>query len=226
MRPSTQAQLVHLFTATGAGLSMMAIIAAGQSDWRAMFLWLGAALIVDGIDGPLARKTRVQTYAPRFDGAILDLVIDFLTYVVIPIYALVTAGFLAGTSGTLVAVVVTVASALYFADTTMKTEDKSFRGFPGCWNMAALVIFATGPSAGLTALILLVLTIAMFLPVHFVHPVRTQRWRPVTLTVTAVWAVASVVVTVTAFGSPAGAWALGIASVYLLVVGAVQQATA
>lgn len=203
---------------------MFALLAAVETAWSWMFLWLLAALIVDGIDGPLARKYDVQTFAARFDGVLLDLIVDYLTYVFIPVYALYASGLVPGWAGWGVLIVVPFASALYFADTQMKTEDASFEGFPGCWNMVALLVFVTEPSPWVTLGITVLLSVAMFLPIRFVHPVRTRTWRPLTLVVTGAWFVLAAGAAWGEFGLPP-IWAalFAIASLYLLVAGAVQQ---
>mgnify|MGYP003700932819 CR=1 FL=1 len=142
MTPHHRGLLVHLFTATGAVFAMLAMLAAVDREWELMFLWLVVAFAVDGIDGPLARKYHVQTTAPEFDGVLLDLIIDYLTYVFIPAFALFKSDLLPGWTGWVAIIVITYASAMYFADSRMKTRDNSFSGFPGCWNMLVLVLFA------------------------------------------------------------------------------------
>ena len=137
---------VHLLTATGAVFAMLAMLAAVDGKWDLMFLWLVVAFAVDGIDGPLARKYHIKANAPQFDGELLDLIIDYLTYVFIPAYALFKSDLLPGWTGWLAIIVITYASALYFADTRMKTKTIPFRAFPGCWNMAVLVLFALSPN--------------------------------------------------------------------------------
>lgn len=225
MTPRVKAYSVHLLTATGAVFSMLALLAAVQADWSLMFLWLVVAFVVDGVDGPLARRYGVKLHAPQIDGVLLDLIIDYLTYVFIPAYALFASGLLPGWTGWAVIIVITFASALYFADTRMKTKDNSFSGFPACWNMVAVVIFALEPGYWVTLGLVVVLAGAMFTPLKFVHPVRTARWRKVTLPVALAW---------TAFAAWSAwgdfhreSWAgtgLLVASVYLLLVGIVQQA--
>ena len=138
-----QALGVHLFTATGAVFAMLAMLAASEAKWSLMFLWLIVAFGVDGIDGALARKYDVKKNAPRFDGVLLDLIIDYLTYVFIPAFALFKSGLLPGWTGWFAIFIITFASAMYFCDSNMKTKDNSFHGFPGCWNMLVLVLFAS-----------------------------------------------------------------------------------
>ena len=172
-----RALLVHLLTATGAVFAMLAMLAAVDARWDLMFLWLVVAFAVDGVDGPLARKYDVGQNAPEFDGVLLDLIIDYLTYVFIPAFALFKSGLMDGWTGWFAIIVITFASAMYFADTRMKTKDNSFSGFPGCWNMLVLVIFALEPNFWVSLALVTALSVAMFLPLKFIHPVRTVRWR-------------------------------------------------
>jgi len=217
---------VHLLTATGAVFAMLALLAAVEGRYPLMFLWLVVALVVDGVDGPLARKYDVQTNAPRVDGALLDLIIDYLTYVFIPAYALFAADLLPGWMGWAALLIITFASAIYFADTTMKTNDYSFEGFPGCWNMVVVTIFALEPPAGLSLVVICALSVAMFLPLRFVHPVRTARWRPLTLPIAVVWVVCAAWAAANGFDKQSWAgWLLTAASLYLLFAGIAQQVT-
>ena len=222
----TKALAVHLLTATGAVFAMLAMLAAVNGKWDIMFVWLVIAFFVDGIDGPLARKYDVKTNAPMFDGVLLDLIIDYLTYVFIPAYALFKSGLLAGWTGWFAIIIITFASAMYFADTRMKTKDNSFQGFPGCWNMAIIVIFATSPNHWLILGFVSLLAISMFLPLKFVHPVRTERWRLVTLPIALAWVGFAAWAAWGNFTAvPAANFGLLLTSTYLLFAGMVQQRT-
>ena len=181
-------------------------------------------LIVDGIDGPMARKYDVKTKAPIIDGILLDLIIDYLTYVFIPAFALFNSGLLPGWTGWTAIIVITFASVLYFADTRMKTADYSFSGFPSCWNMVALVVFATRPDFWVILGLVVVLSVTMFLRVKFVHPVRTQRWRYLTLPMALAWVAFGTAAAWTDFTQPPlVTLGLIVTSVYLLCAGFVQQ---
>ncbi|WP_108389045.1 CDP-alcohol phosphatidyltransferase family protein [Yoonia sediminilitoris] len=220
----TKALAVHLFTATGAVFAMLAMLAAVEEKWSLMFLWLVVAFFVDGIDGPLARKYDVKTNAPEFDGVLLDLIIDYLTYVFVPAYALFKSGLLPGWTGWVAIIVITFTSALYFADTRMKTADNSFSGFPGCWNMLVLVIFALEPNFWVSLVLVTILAVAMFVPLKFVHPVRTDRWRIVTLPTALAWtAFAGWAAWVDFHPQSWAHWGLVVTSVYLLFAGVTQQ---
>ncbi|QFU09714.1 Phosphatidylcholine synthase [Rhodobacteraceae bacterium THAF1] len=226
MNIRSKALAVHFLTATGAVFAMLALLAAVQNEWGIMYLWLVVAFVVDGIDGPLARRYDVKANAPGYDGVLMDLIIDYLTYVFIPAYALFSSGLLPGWTGWFAIIVITFASVVYFADTRMKTKDNSFQGFPGCWNMAVLVFFAVEPAWGTILVITALLAVAMFLPLKFVHPVRTKRWRALTLPIALVWTILAI----------AAAWqdfapwrpvelALIVTSIYLIFAGIAQQAT-
>ena len=224
MSAATKALLVHLLTATGAVFAMLAMLAAVDEEWSLMFLWLVVAFAVDGIDGPLARRYHVKRYAPEFDGVLLDLIIDYLTYVFIPAFALFKSGLLPGWTGWFAIIIITFASAMYFADARMKTKDYSFPGFPGCWNMVVIVLFALNPNFWIITLLVAILAVTMFLPVKFVHPVRTARWRPVTLPMALGWTFFAAWAAWVDFDPQSWAhWGLVVTSAYLLAAGAVQQ---
>ncbi|TNF22303.1 MAG: phosphatidylcholine synthase [Rhodobacteraceae bacterium] len=215
---------IHWLTATGAVFAMLALLAAVRADWPMMFVWLVVAFAVDGIDGPLARKYDIKVNAPRFDGVLLDLIIDYLTYVFIPAFALFQSGLLPGWPGWIAIIVVTFASALYFADTGMKTKDNSFAGFPGCWNMVVLVMFAIAPPPPVILGIVVIFAVAMFLPLKFIHPVRTMRWRGLSLPVALAWTFFAGWAAWVNFHPESWAhWGLVVTSVYLTLVGIAQQ---
>ena len=224
MTPRIKALSVHLLTASGAVFAMLAMLAAVDAKWSLMFLWLVVAFAVDGIDGPLARKYDVKKNAAEFDGVLLDLIIDYLTYVFIPAFALFKSGLMAGWTGWFAIIVITFASALYFADTRMKTKDNSFSGFPGCWNMLVIVIFAIEPNFWVSLALVSLLALAMFLPLRFIHPVRTERWRMVSLPMALAWTVFAGWAAWVDFHPESWAhWGLIVTSVYLTLVGIVQQ---
>lgn len=219
-----RAYSVHLFTALGASLAMLALLEAAQQDWAMMTIWLTVAFVVDGIDGPLARRYAVTENAPIIDGVLLDLIVDFLTYVMIPAYALYGSGLLPGWSGWIVVLLIPFASALYFSDTRMKTEDKSFRGFPACWNMVALALLVIVPPWEVILGLVVVLCVAQFLNLKFVHPVRTARWRWLTLPLALLWTGSIALAALSGFANnPALTVVVTVCSAYLVLAGIAQQ---
>ena len=226
MSPRLKALSVHLLTATGAVWSMLALLAAGKGDWPDMFFWLVIALIVDGIDGPLARRYDVKRNWPTYDGVLMDLIIDYLTYVFIPAYALFMSGLLPGWTGWIAIIAITYGSVIYFADTRMKTKDNSFAGFPACWNMLVLVLFALKPNFWIILIVVVALTYTMFTNIKFIHPVRTVRWRAISLPMTAAWVVFAVWAVLDDFHPDSIArWGLLLTSLWLTFAGLAQQLT-
>src|SRR6201991_4852373 len=180
---------VHILTAMGAGIALIAMLEAVREHWAAMFGWLGVALVIDALDGPLARRLDVVRVQPNWSGDVLDLVVDFVTYVFVPAYAITAGGLLWPLAAPLLGVGIVVSSALYFADRRMKSADNHFRGFPALWNAVAFYLFLLHWPAALASLAVAMLIAATFIPFHVLHPVRVARWRRLTLSLIALWAV-------------------------------------
>ncbi len=172
---------VHIFTALGAGVALIAQLEAVREHWAAMFAWLGFALVIDGLDGPIARRLDVINVQPNWSGEVLDLVVDFVTYVFVPAYAITASGLLLPLAAPLLGVGIVVSSALYFADRRMKAEDNHFRGFPALWNAAAFYLFLLHLPPIISSLGIAALIVLTFVPVHVLHPLRVVRLRGLTL---------------------------------------------
>jgi len=179
---------VHVFTALGAGIALIAMLEAVREHWANMFAWLGVALIIDAVDGPLARKLDVERLQPNWSGEVLDLVVDFVTYVFIPAYAITASNMLLPMAAPLLGIGIVTSSALYFADRRMKAADNHFRGFPALWNIAAFYLFLLHPSPALASLAVAILIALTFAPFHVLHPIRVVRLRWLTLWLLAAWA--------------------------------------
>jgi phosphatidylcholine synthase len=184
---------VHMFTALGAGIDLIALLEAVREHWAAMFGWLGAALIVDALDGPIARRLDVARLQPNVSGDVLDLVVDFVTYVFVPAYAITASGLLLPLTAPILGAGVVVSGALYFADRRMKAVDNHFRGFPALWNAAAFYLFLLHLPPALSSLGVAILIVLTFVPFHVLHPIRVLRLRTVTLCLLAAWAVLALV---------------------------------
>ena len=174
----------------------MALIFATGGHWEAMFFCLGLALIVDGVDGPLAREFKVAQVLPRWSGDTLDLVVDFVTYVFVPGYAIAASGLMPEFFAIPAGMLVVITGAIYFADRKMKTEDHHFRGFPAVWNLAAFYLYVLQPSAWIAAAGVIGLAALTFLPVRFVHPLRVKQWRWLNVMLLALWALLALVTVV------------------------------
>ena len=215
---------IHLLTASGAALAVLAVMAIASGHWDIGFAWLGIALLVDGIDGPLARRHLIRERLPKWDGAQLDNVIDYTTYVFAPAIIVAQAFGLPAPLGAIAGVIVAVTGALYYADTRMKQPDNSFRGFPVVWNMAVFVIYVFLPPPLITFLIVVGLAVLTFMPLNFVHPVRVVKWRAATLTMLAIWFITAAWLIITDYqASTIVKLLLLVSSLYLLSVSAIQQ---
>lgn len=202
------AVLVHVFTALGIVCGLMAMLAAVAGAWTAVFAWLGLALVIDGIDGTFARLARVKQQLPRFSGEQLDLVIDYVTYVFVPVFALLLAGYLRGSWGLLLASMILLSSLFHFSDTQSKADDHSFVGFPAIWNAVAFYVFALDLPQWATASLILICVGLTFVPLKWAHPFRTSAWRPLTLAAMAVWGITAASALLSGF--PAGPLAQGV----------------
>src|SRR5687768_1224536 len=180
---------VHVLTACGVGVALLALLAAARGEWTLMFLWLGAQLVIDAVDGPLARALNVAERQPRWSGDVLDLVVDFTTYVFVPAYAVAAAGLMPDSWGIVAGFAITVSAALYFADRNMKTEENYFRGFPAVWNLIAFYLLLLRPEPWASAAVVALFVVLTFMPIRFVHPIRVRSLRPLTLALLALWAV-------------------------------------
>lgn len=210
---------VHALTATGVVWAFLALVAAAESDWAAMFLWLAVALLVDAIDGPLARKVAVSEALPEWNGEILDLVVDYLTYAFIPAYAALVAGLFPEGFGIVGAAIICLTAAGFFAKRHQKSADNYFIGFPAIWNLILFywMVFAVTPEVVLATTV--AFGVMTFLPIRFVHPMRVVRFRSASLVVVGL-AAAMAILAIVQDLSPGG-WiraGLALALVYLFGV--------
>jgi phosphatidylcholine synthase len=183
-----------------------------------MFWWLGAGLVIDTVDGPIARRLDVVHLQPNWSGEVLDLVVDFVTYVFVPAYAITASGLLLPVAAPLLGVGIAVTGALYFSDRRMKAADNHFRGFPGLWNIAAFYLFLLHLSPALSSLGVAILIVLTFVPFHVLHPIRVVRLRWLTLSLIAAWAVLAMVALINDFHVSAPVTA-GLCAIAVYIVG-------
>lgn len=222
--PQARAFSVHLLTASGSFLAFLSIVAAAEEQWTLMFLWLGLALFVDGIDGPIARKLQVKDVLPNWSGELLDNVIDYTTYVIIPAFALYQRGFMGEGLSFLSGAIIVVSSAIYYADTGMKTKENFFKGFPVVWNMVVFTLFVIEPGEYVSFAVVLFAGLLTFVPMYFLHPVRVKRLRQVNLPIFLVWSGLGVVALLQ--NMQAQEWVrtgIAVTGIYLFVIGGVMQ---
>ena len=162
---------VHVFTASGAVVGLLALEAAARLDFQASALWMLLALFIDGIDGTLARAARVSEIVPGIDGRRLDDIVDYLNYVIVPVAFLIWLGAI---GSMWVAALPVLASAYGFSQADAKTEDHFFVGFPSYWNVVAIYVWAFEIPGPLVTALLIVLSGAVFVPLKYVYPSRMR----------------------------------------------------
>jgi phosphatidylcholine synthase len=215
---------VHILTASGSFLAFLGVVAAAEHRFVDMFWWLGLALLVDGIDGPIARKVRVKDVLPNWSGDTLDNIIDYVTYVLLPAFALYQSGMIGQPWSFVAAGAIVVSSAIYYADTGMKTDEYFFSGFPVVWNMVIFTLFVIDASATTAMIVVGFSVVLTFLPINFLHPVRVKRLRPLNLGIFFLWSALGVYSLLMHFVMPPWAIVLFIVTgVYLYCIGAVLQ---
>src|SRR5215469_4097219 len=180
---------VHFYTAAGAAAGIVALDLIARGDLHSALMVMAITLFVDSTDGPLARSLNVRARLPFFDGSLLDNVIDYLTYVAIPVFFMLRSGIVADdATGLIVASFIMVASAYAFCRTDAKTADHYFRGFPSYWNLVAFYLFCLRLPVSVDTALVIALAVMEFLPIKFVYPNRTEPLRGLTLTLAVIWA--------------------------------------
>lgn len=186
-----KAWAVHLYTASGAVLALLALDALGRDAYAAAFAWMAVAMFVDCTDGALARRARVKEVLPQFDGSKLDDIVDYLNYVLVPIVLVHRAGLLPrGLLGLGVAALPLLASAYGFCESEAKTPDHFFTGFPSYWNVVALYLYVLGWPRWANVAVLALLSVLVFVPIRYLYPSRTPTARTLTYAGGALWGAA------------------------------------
>jgi phosphatidylcholine synthase len=215
---------VHVFTAAGAAFALAALFYAVEARWTSMFLCLGIALVIDGVDGTIARHVGVAKVLPRWSGDLLDLVVDFVTYVFVPAYAIAAGGLLPPPLALPAGALIVITGAIYFADRQMKLPGNYFRGFPALWNGLAFYLFLIRPAAWFALLIVVAFSALTFAPFRFLHPVRVKRFRALNITAITVWSILAIVALI--YGLHPGMWVtagLLFIGLYFLIVGSTDR---
>lgn len=180
---------VHVLTASGALWGFLAILAIFEQNWRAAVLWMALAIFVDGVDGYLARLLNVKTYANGIDGALLDNMVDYLNYVVVPGLFLYKAELLPPMFAVIGSASILFTSAYQFTQWDAKTEDHYFKGFPSYWNVMAMYMLALRLNPWVNLMFLLAFNVLVFVPLKYVYPTRYRRFQRLTIVLTYIWGI-------------------------------------
>ena len=179
---------VHLLTASGALLGLVMIAATGAGDYRRAFLWMAVATAIDSADGALARAVRVKERLPSFNGARLDDIVDYLTFVFAPAYLVYHARLTPDALAIIVISAMLLSSAYGFSQEAAKTSDHYFTGFPSYWNIIVFYLVVIGAPPAVNAAVLIGLAVLVFVPIAYVYPSRTPTLRVPTLVLGLTWA--------------------------------------
>lgn len=185
----TAAWSVHFFTASGAVWGVLSLIAILQHEWKLSFIWIGVAMLVDGVDGMLARLFHTKVHADRVDGALMDNIIDYLNFVVVPVFFFLEAELLPAPVAFLSMAGILMASAFQFSQVDAKTDDHFFKGFPSYWNILALYLFLFKWDVWINFAIVATCLVLVFVPVKYIYPSRTSRNRKLHLGLMYVWGI-------------------------------------
>jgi phosphatidylcholine synthase len=183
------AWLVHLYTASGFVLALLAAQSAIDHDYRRAFLYLWVQVAVDATDGWLARWARVSERLPHVGGGKLDDLVDYLTYAFVPALIVWRGLFVPGAWATWVAGAMLVSSGYGFSRLDAKTPDHFFMGFPSYWNVVVMYLFLLGTTPAVNLVILVVLCVLVFVPLRYVYPSRSPVAAVSTNLLGAAWAV-------------------------------------
>jgi phosphatidylcholine synthase len=178
---------VHLITATGVIWGLLALIAAVERQWAMVFVWMAASLVIDSVDGTLARLVQVKRVLPGFDGALLDNIADYFTYVIVPAFFFYAADLLPPDFTLPVAAMIVLVSGYQFCQSDAKTEDHYFKGFPSYWNILGFYLFLLNFNPWINLSIILLCCVLIFVPVKYIYPSRAPRYQYLTLTLAGLW---------------------------------------
>jgi len=187
-----KAILVHVFTASGVVFGFLALLSAINNNFPACIFWLALALVVDGFDGTLARRYKVDVFTPNIDGAVLDNIIDFFTYVIVPVFMIYNFNFLSNTFALPISFLILLVSCFTFINKDLKTEDYYFTGFPALWNMLVLYLYILESSQLTNLITIIFLCIMTFIPMKFVHPLRVVHLRKTSIMMVLLWCITTV----------------------------------
>ncbi len=193
-REKALAWSVHLYTASGATFGLLAILAAVEGNYILSFVWMCVTLFIDGLDGTLARHFRVKDVVPNFDGALLDNIVDYFTYVLVPLVIVYTVGMVPERLLITTIAFVSLSSAYQFCQIDAKpgndqSGDHFFKGFPSYWNIVIMYLFLLGAGQWVNFAVLLLCALLVFVPINYIYPSRTRAFQKTTLLLFMLWIV-------------------------------------
>ena len=215
------ALFIHLLTSLGIVAGFFALLSVLSDEIVEAFLWLGLAFFIDGVDGPLARRFKVKEVSPNIKGEVLDNIVDYFNYVIVPTLIIYQFDMVPQSSELLIIPIILIASCYTFANSNLKTVDNYFIGFPALWNVVVFYIYILNTSQIFNLLILIIFCLLTFVPFKYVHPFRVQNWRPLTLGLTILWGMSSLILLLRGETNQyleIVYWLWGVISIYFLLI--------
>ena len=183
--------LIHILTASGVIAGFLALLSVMSENLVGAFLWLGLAFFIDGIDGPLARKFHAEEVTPHISGKVLDHIVDYFNYVIIPSFMIHQLGFVPKGTELLMSIFILLVSSFTFANRNLKTQDNYFEGFPAVWNVVLFYFYILETPQNLNLIFLTILCFLTFIPFKYVHPFRVEEGRGFNIIIISVWILTS-----------------------------------
>ena len=215
------ALFIHLLTSLGIVAGFFALLSVLSDEIVEAFLWLCLAFFIDGVDGPLARRFKVKEVSPNIKGEVLDNIVDYFNYVIVPTLIIYQFDMVPQSSELLIIPIILIASCYTFANSNLKTLDNYFIGFPALWNVVVFYIYILNTSQIFNLLILIIFCLLTFVPFKYVHPFRVQNWRPLTLVLTILWGMSSLILLLRGETNQyleIVYWLWGVISIYFLLI--------
>ena len=215
------ALFIHLLTSLGIVAGFFALLSVLSDEIVEAFLWLCLAFFIDGVDGPLARRFKVKEVSPNIKGEVLDNIVDYFNYVIVPTLIIYQFDMVPQSSELLIIPFILIASCYTFANSNLKTLDNYFIGFPALWNVVVFYIYILSTSQIFNLLILIIFCLLTFVPFKYVHPFRVQNWRPLTLVLTILWGMSSLILLLRGETNQyleIVYWLWGVISIYFLLI--------
>ncbi len=197
------AYAVHMFTASGLVFALLAMYyVTSKHNLQWYFIFLTVTTVIDAVDGTLARKFKVKEFAATVDGALLDNIIDFITYSFLPAYFMFSSEILDNPYAIIASIVVLFVSGYQFCQTNAKTDDHYFVGFPSYWNITIMFLYWMQLGTVINFWFIMVLAVSAFIPVRYIYPSRTKPLMVPTLIITVPWTFAILYVLIWSFKAP------------------------
>ena len=190
---------VHLLTCSGLIAGFLALICVFKNDETSAFLFLGLALLIDAVDGTLARKFKVSIFVKNIDGKMLDSVIDFFNYIIIPSVMIYWFKLVPSPFEIIIPSIILIVSAISYSNNNLMTSDNFYKGFPCIWNILLFYLYLFDLSQVYNLFLISACILLKFIPMKFIHPLRVNKYRRYSAVFMVLWFISSFKILLTSF---------------------------